>query len=56
MGVEVKRADGPKVTQSMRIALADLRLERLVVVYPGERAYRVWGGSTAEWGARPARH
>jgi hypothetical protein len=39
VGVEVKRADGPKVTPSMRIALADLRLERLVVVYPGERAY-----------------
>lgn len=39
VGVEVRRADGPKVTQSMRIALADLRLERLVVVYPGERAY-----------------
>jgi len=39
VGVEVKRADGPGVTPSMRIALADLRLERFVVVYPGERAY-----------------
>jgi predicted AAA+ superfamily ATPase len=39
VGVEVKRADGPKVTPAMRIAMADLRLERLVVVYPGERAY-----------------
>jgi len=42
VGVEVRRADGPKVTPSMRIALADLRLERLVVVVvvvsPGERA------------------
>jgi len=25
----------------MRIALADLRLERIAVVYPGERRYRL---------------
>jgi hypothetical protein len=38
-GVEVKRADAPSVTPSMRIALADLRLEHLTVVYPGETRY-----------------
>lgn len=38
-GVEFKRADAPRLTPSMRIALADLGLERLWVVYPGERRY-----------------
>lgn len=39
VGVEVKRADAPRITPSMRIAMADLRLDRLIVVYPGERRY-----------------
>jgi hypothetical protein len=39
IGVEVKRADAPQVTRSMRVAMADLRLDRLVVLYPGDRAY-----------------
>lgn len=38
-GVEIKRADAPKLTPSMRTALEDLRLDRLVVIYPGERRY-----------------
>jgi hypothetical protein len=38
-GVEIKRADAPALTASMRIALADLKLERLTVLYPGSRAY-----------------
>ncbi len=38
-GVEFKRADAPKLTPSMRIALSDLRLERLLVLYPGTRSY-----------------
>jgi predicted AAA+ superfamily ATPase len=38
-GVEVKFQDAPRLTPSMRIALADLGLERLTVLYPGERAY-----------------
>jgi predicted AAA+ superfamily ATPase len=29
----------PKVTPSMRIALADLKLDRIHVVYPGEKTY-----------------
>ncbi len=40
-GIEVKRADAPQLTASMRSALTDLGLERLVVVYPGGRRYRV---------------
>lgn len=39
VGVEVKRADAPKVTPSMRTALEDLALERVAVVYPGARRY-----------------
>jgi uncharacterized protein len=39
IGVECKRSDAPTMTPSMRIALNDLKLDRLVVVYPGERRY-----------------
>jgi predicted AAA+ superfamily ATPase len=37
LGVEFKRQDAPKVTKSMRQAIADLELEMLWVVYPGSR-------------------
>ena len=39
IGIECKRSDAPTLTPSMRIALADLRLDRLYVLYPGEKAY-----------------
>lgn len=39
IGIEIKRADAPRLTPSMRTALEDLRLDRLVVVYPGDRRY-----------------
>lgn len=39
IGVECKRMDAPTLTPSMRIALVDLRLDCLLVVYPGERRY-----------------
>lgn len=38
-GVEFKRADAPRLTRSMRTALDDLGLERIVVLYPGEKPY-----------------
>lgn len=38
-GVECKRADAPRLTPSIRIALDDLGLERVVVLYPGSRRY-----------------
>ena len=38
-GVEVKFQDAPRLTPSMRVALADLKLERLIVFYPGDLAY-----------------
>lgn len=39
IGVEFKRSDAPKVTPSMRVAIADLELEALYVVYPGPHRY-----------------
>ncbi len=39
IGVEFKRADAPKFTRSMQIALADLALDELWVIYPGNRTY-----------------
>jgi len=39
IGVECKRADAPVLSPSMRIAITDLKLDHLYVVYPGERAY-----------------
>lgn len=41
LGIEVKRMDAPRLTPSMRIALEDLGLDRLTVIYPGERHYRL---------------
>jgi predicted AAA+ superfamily ATPase len=41
LGVEVKRMDAPRISPSMRNALEDLKLERLTVIYPGNRRYRL---------------
>ncbi len=40
-GVEFKCADAPVMTKSLHIALADLKLERAWVVYPGPEHYPV---------------
>ena len=39
VGVEFKRSDAPGLTPSMRVALNDLKLEKLYVVYPGGQRY-----------------
>lgn len=39
LGAEFKRQDAPRLTPSMRIALEDLKLEQIAVIYPGERRY-----------------
>jgi uncharacterized protein len=39
IGVEFKRNDAPTVTRSMSIAMEDLQLDELRVIYPGERSY-----------------
>ncbi len=40
-GFEMKRTRTPKVTRSMRLALSELGLERLFVVYPGTDRYEL---------------
>jgi hypothetical protein len=39
LGVECKRVDAPRLTPAMQIALQDLQLDHLAVIYPGERSY-----------------
>jgi predicted AAA+ superfamily ATPase len=41
LGVEFKRVDAPRMTPSIKIALKDLELERVVVVYPGTKRYPI---------------
>ena len=41
LGVECKRLDGPRLTPSMRVALEDLKLEQIAVVYPGTKHYPI---------------
>jgi predicted AAA+ superfamily ATPase len=40
-GVECKRTDAPRLTPSMRVALDDLQLERILVIYPGSKRYQI---------------
>ena len=47
IGVEFKRADIPRFTPSMRIAMHDLKLDALYVVYPGEQRFRLADGVEA---------
>ena len=47
IGVEFKCMDAPTVTKSMRIAIADLRLDALYVVYPGEHRFTMAEGIEA---------
>ena len=39
IGIECKRQDAPRLTPSMKIAMADLKLDELRVIYPGNKAY-----------------
>lgn len=41
LGIECKRMDAPRMTPSIGMALAELELERVLVVYPGEREYEL---------------
>ena len=40
-GCEIKRSDAPIMTPSLRIALEDLKLERIFIIYPGKRRYSI---------------
>ncbi len=46
VGVEIKYAEAPRITRSMRIAMESLDLSTLIVVYPGTRTYRADAGIT----------
>jgi predicted AAA+ superfamily ATPase len=39
IGVECKRVDAPRLTPSMRAAVNDLELSKLLVIYPGSRPF-----------------
>jgi uncharacterized protein len=41
IGVEFKRVDVPKITKSMQIAIDDLKLDALYIVYPGPHRYHL---------------
>lgn len=38
-GVECKRQDAPRLTPAIKTVLEDLRLERIAVIYPGDKRY-----------------
>ena len=44
IGIEVKYSDAPRLTKSMAIARQDLKLDRLLVVYPGDTSYALRPG------------
>jgi len=46
IGFEFKCADAPRMTRSMRTALDDLKLDKLLIIYPGKKSYRL--GKRAE--------
>ncbi len=46
-GMEVKFSEAPSLTPSMRIAVSELNLERLWIVYPGNEVYPVTEKITA---------
>ena len=41
IGIEIKYADAPGITKSMQVAIQDLHLDHLYVIYPGSRTYRL---------------
>jgi hypothetical protein len=41
VGVECKRSDAPGMTPSIRIALDDLKLDAVAVIYPGSRRFSI---------------
>ena len=40
-GAEFKYSDAPRKTKSMQIALKDLKLSHLWVIYPGKKSYKL---------------
>jgi hypothetical protein len=48
LGFEFKYADVPRTTKSMHIALKDLKLDHLTVVYPGKETFELGEKITAQ--------
>jgi len=46
-GIECKRTDSPRMTPSIRIALEDLGLERVAILYPGGKRFPIVPGVEA---------
>jgi len=41
IGIEIKYSDAPSLTRSMMIAMNDLKLKQLFVIYPGKKRYQL---------------
>jgi len=41
VGIEIKYTDAPKITRSISIALQDLQLAHVYVIYPGKKNYKL---------------
>jgi len=39
LGIEVKRTDMPKITPSIRIAVEDIKLDEVAIIYPGDKRF-----------------
>lgn len=48
LGFEFKYADAPKITKSMQIAITDLKLDHLTIVYPGKQTFPLTEKITAQ--------
>nr|NGX45581.1 hypothetical protein [Chlamydiota bacterium] len=48
LGFEFKYTDSPKITKSMRIAMEDLSLDELVLIYPGTKSFPLGENIRAE--------
>lgn len=46
-GIECKRTDKPRMTPSIRIALEDLGLEQVAIIYPGRKRFPIVPGVEA---------
>ena len=40
-GVEFKYNDAPKISKSMQIAIEDIGIEKIYVIYPGKKSYKL---------------
>ncbi|MDF2965176.1 MAG: putative superfamily ATPase [Rickettsiaceae bacterium] len=41
IGLEFKYTDFPKITPSMKYALEDLKLDKLIIIYPGDKNFKL---------------